>query len=100
MAANAIAREQSLSEHVAALNEQAEEQAAAGEWEAVSPLLSKRDALLREIESSEREGAVRASIRSTDRIRALVEQAKEILGRELGRLQRGREATQSYGINS
>ena len=40
-----FAREQSLSEHVAALNEQAEEQAAAGEWEAVSPLLSKRDAL-------------------------------------------------------
>lgn len=100
MAAIATAEEQSLLEHITATNQQIEELAASGEWEAVSDLLIKRNAMLRELDDEQKENALRTTIQSTARIRALVERAKDEIGKELGQLQRGKEATASYNANT
>lgn len=81
---------------ISSLNEQAEESAAAGEWDTVSELLAKRNALLQGNADGQSEDTLRAAIRSTARIRAMVESAQKNIGRELGTLHRGQEATQVY----
>ena len=90
----------SLLDDVLAINMRAEELATSGEWEAVSHELAKRDALLREVRPEQRETALTASLRSTEQIRALVEKAKHEVGQEIGQLQRGRKATESYSAHS
>lgn len=96
----ASAVEQSLVEHITSTNRQIEELAAAGQWEGVSDLLAKRNAMLREIDDDQKEDVLRTTIRSTSRIRALVEKARDDIGKELGQLQRGKEATASYKANT
>ncbi len=100
MAAIATAEEQSRFEDITATNQQIEALAATGEWEAVSDLLIKRNAMLRDIDDERKEDALRTTIQSTARIRTLVEKAKDEIGKELGQLQRGKEATASYNANS
>lgn len=100
MAEIAAAEEQSLYCDITSTNQQIEELAVAGEWEAVSDLLAKRNAMLRDIDDEQKEDVLRMTIRSTARIRALVEKAKDDIGKELGQLQRGREATASYSANT
>lgn len=100
MAVIATAEEQSLLEHIITTNQRIEALAATGEWEAVSDLLIKRNAMLRDIDGEQKEDALRMSIQSTARIRALVEKAKDEIGNELGQLQRGKEATASYNANT
>ena len=100
MAANATAEENSLFEHITTTNLQIEELAASGEWEAVSELLIERNAMLRDLDGEQKEDALRTTIQSTARLRALVESAKDEIGKELGQLQRGREATASYNANT
>jgi len=96
MAVNAIEKEKTLSEHVASMNGHMEELAAAGEWEQVSELLEKRNAMLREIDDDKKEAALRAASRSTDRIRGMAEQARSEVAGRLAQLHRGKEATDSY----
>ena len=96
MAGNAIIREQSLSEDVQSLNEHMEELAAAEEWNEVAELMTKRNAMLREIDESERAEALLAARRSTDRIRRMAANAQGEIRNKLAQLQRGREATDSY----
>lgn len=96
MAGNAILREQTLGEAVNSLNEHMEELAAAGEWDEVSRLMTKRDAMLREIEEALRGPVLLASRRTTERIRRMAEKAHEEIGDKLAQLQRGRQATDSY----
>jgi len=96
MATNAIAREQTLSEHILSVNEHMEELAAADEWEQVSELLSKRNAMLREIADDEKEVALKSARGSTERIRDMAEKAQGEVAEKLAQLQRGREATDSY----
>jgi hypothetical protein len=56
--------------------------------------------MLRDIDDERKEDALRTTIQSTARIRTLVEKAKDEIGKELGQLQRGKEATASYNANS
>ena len=100
MADVAGADEQSEYGQITATNQRIEELAVAGEWEAVSELLAKRNAMLRDLEDKQKEAVLRLTIQSTARIRTLVEKAKDDIGRELGQLQRGREATASYNANT
>ncbi len=100
MGVDVIATNQSLLEFILAANIRAEELATSGEWEAVSSELVKRDSMLREIQEDEKEAALVASLRSTEQIRGLVEQAKNSVGKELGQIKIGREATTVYGVNS
>ena len=96
MSGNAILREQSLSDQVHSMNEHMEELAAAEEWQEVADLMAKRNAMLREIEESERGAALVAARRSTDRIRRMAVNAQGEVRSKLAQLQRGREATDSY----
>ena len=100
MATNAIQREQTLFEHVSSINEHMEELAAAGEWEQVSDLLGKRNAMLREIGDDKKAAALKAASRSTDLIRAMAQKAQSEIAGKLAQLQRGREATDSYRAHS
>lgn len=100
MADIAAAEAQSLYEPIASANQQIEELAVAGEWEAVSELLAKRNRMLRDLDDEQKEDVLRMTIRSTARIRTLVEKAKDEIGKELGQLQRGKEATASYSANT
>lgn len=99
MAANAISAGESNLEYILSANQQAEELATSGEWEAVSELLMQRDAALRDVDDNDREAALLATLRSTEQLRALVEKAKDEIGKELGQIKRGREATETYGAN-
>lgn len=96
MAGNAILKEQSLSEELLSLNEHMEELAAADEWNEVADLMTKRNAMLREVDESDRADALLAARRSTDRIRRMAENAQGEIRKKLSQLQRGREATDSY----
>lgn len=96
MAGNAILREQTLSEEVLSLNDHMEELAAADEWSEVAELMTKRNAMLREVQESERADALVAARRSTDRIRRMAEDAQGEIRNKLSQLQRGRKATDSY----
>ncbi|MGI9205852.1 MAG: flagellar protein FliT [Woeseiaceae bacterium] len=100
MAEIAAAQDQSLHADITSTNQQIEELAVAGDWEAVSDLIAKRNAMLRDLDDDQKEDVLRMTIRSTARIRALVEKAKDDIGKELGQLQRGREATASYSANT
>jgi len=100
MSTNALTNNPPLLDDVLAVNSRAEELATLGQWEAVSDEIVKRDSLLREVRADQREAALVASLRSTDQIRALVERAKHDVGQEIGQLQRGRKATQSYNAHS
>ena len=81
-------------------NARAEALASSGEWEDLSKLLAKRDAMLRDLDDGEKAPAILATLKSTEQIRALVEKRKGEIGQELGQLKRGREATESYSANS
>ncbi len=81
-------------------NSQAEALASTGEWESLGRTLAKRDAMLRDIDDGKKEMALVATLKSTEQIRALVEKRRNEIGKELGQLQRGREATESYSANS
>lgn len=100
MADIAVAEEQSVYGHITSTNQQIEALAVAGEWEAVSELLAQRNAMLRDLADEQKEAVLRMTIRSTARIRKLVEKARDDVGKELGQLQRGREATASYSANT
>lgn len=96
MAGNAILREKTLGDEILSLNEHMEELAAADEWTEVAELITKRNAMLREIQESERAEALLAARRSTDRIRRMAVNAQGEVRSKLSQLQRGREATDSY----
>jgi len=92
--------EESLLDSILNANARAEELASTGEWEDLGSLLARRDAMLREIGDAKKEAAIVASLKSTEQIRVLVEKRKSEIGKELGQLQRGRAATESYSANS
>lgn len=100
MAAIAEFREGTLLESISSMNDRAEKFAAEGEWDAVSDLLVRRNAMLREIGNDQLEVVLRAAIRSTARIRAMVEHAKANIGKDLEVLHRGQEAAQIYNSNT
>ena len=96
MADRAIALEDKAGAEVLKLNAEMEQLAVDGEWEGVSLLVSKRNTLLRQVGDAARRTALEESKRSTDRIRRLAEKARQDTADRLSRLQRGREATDSY----
>lgn len=96
MADRAIPLEDKIGAEVLALNTMMEQLAVDGEWEQISALVSKRNALLRQVGDAARKTALEESKRSTDRIRRLAEKARQETADRLSRLQRGREATDSY----
>ena len=96
MTGNAMLREQTLFEQVRSMNEHMEELAGAEEWQEVADLMTKRNAMLREIPEAELGAALQAARRSTDRIRRMAVNAQSEVQHKLTQLQRGREATDSY----
>ncbi len=81
---------------VGQLNQEMEALAVEGEWEKISALLDRRNRLLRQLGPEAKREAFEASRRSTERIRRLAEVAQREVADKLSRLQRGREATDSY----
>lgn len=101
MAASAAKlRERTLSEQIASINGHMEELAAAGEWDQVLETIEKRDAMLGEIDDTDRKATLLAARRSTARIRALALNAQREVAEKLTELQRGREATDTYRANT
>lgn len=99
MASNAILKEQTLSERVLSMNGHLEELAAAGEWQQLTDFMIKRDAMLSQIEESEREAALTAARRSTGQILQMAEMARQDIADRLAALKRGRKAADSYRAN-
>lgn len=100
MADRAIALEDKNGAEVLALNSTMEQLAVDGDWEQVAVLVSKRNTLLRKVGDAAKKTALEESKRSTDRIRRLAEKARQDTADRLSRLQRGREATDSYQAHS
>ena len=96
MEMKAIEAEETLADIVLSMNDHMEELAADGEWEKVSELLVKRNAMIREIADEQKAPVLKAAERSTARIKKLAEQAHGDVGQQLAKLHRGREATDSY----
>ncbi|MDH3439952.1 MAG: flagellar protein FliT [Gammaproteobacteria bacterium] len=87
---------ETLADIVLSMNDHMEELAADGEWEKISDLLVKRNAMLREIADDEKAPVLKATDRSTERIRKLAQKAHGDVGQQLAQLHRGKEATDSY----
>lgn len=100
MTGKAILREANLCEQVLSMNEHMEELAAAGEWQQVASLVTKRNAMLQEIDDSVREESLVAARRSTDRIKRMAEDAQNQVAEKIAQLHRGRKATQIYQSNA
>lgn len=100
MAGNVLPGVQTLSEQVRALNGHMEEIAGAGKWLEVIDIMVNRDAMLREIEDSERQAALLAARRSMTRVRQIAETARRDVADKLTTLQHGKEATDSYRANT
>ena len=96
MEMKAIDSEETLADIVLSMNDHMEELAADGEWEKVSELLVKRNAMIREIADDEKGPVLKATERSTERLRKLAEKAHGDVGHQLAKLHRGKEATDSY----
>ena len=96
MSGIAILKEQTLSSQVLSLNGRMEKLAAAGEWRQVMEFMTKRNAMLGEIEGSKREAAIVAARRSTDQILMMAETEKQDIADRLAAVQHGRMATDSY----
>ena len=96
MSGNAILKEQTLSSRVLSLNGHMEELAASGEWQQVMEFMTKRNAMLGEIESSDREAAIVAARRSTDQILMMAATEKQDIADRLAAVQHGRKAADSY----
>lgn len=96
MAGNAIVKEQTLSQHLQSMNDHMEELAAAGEWQQVTELLPRRNAMLGELAEDKKVDALLAASRSTERIRGMAEKARAEVADKLAQLHRGKEATDSY----
>ena len=96
MTGNAVLQEQDASERVATMNEQMEALAAAGHWDQVADLVTRRNALLPSIKNSSREAALVAARRTTIRLQRMAESARKEVSDKLAKLQRGKRATQSY----
>lgn len=96
MTANAVLQEQSASEQVVSMNEQLEALAAAGHWNQVADLVTRRNAMLMSIKNASREAALIAARRTTIRLQRLAESARKEVSDKLATLQRGKRATESY----
>jgi len=96
MAHTAINREQTFGEEILSLNEHMEELAGAAEWRQVFEILGKRNAMLLELEGSERAEALLAAKRSTEQLRLMADNARQIVAKKLTDLARGKKATDSY----
>lgn len=81
------------------LHRQIEEEAAGSHWAEVEALMQERNRMLADIPASNREAALKAAQKSTDRLLALASSARLELAGELAKLQRGRKATDIYRAN-
>ena len=96
MNGSATLREENLSTQLIFLNEKMEALAAAGEWQQVAEMMTRRNAMLQSVEGSDRESALVAARRTTRRVLRIAEGAREEIGQKLTQLQRGKQATDSY----
>ena len=96
MTGNATLREQNQSDQVRSLNEKMEELAVAGEWDEVAELMTRRNAMLQSIDGSAREPTLVAARRTTLRVQQMAESARKEVAEKLSKLQRGKQATDSY----
>ena len=96
MAGNANLTEQTLSDEVLSLNCHMKELAATGEWQQLMDFMTKRDAMLGQIESSGQEAVLLDARRSTEQILLLAEAAKQDVADRLATIKRGRTAADSY----
>ncbi len=92
----AMLSHQTLSEQILSMNKDMQELAASGEWQQVFELLTTRNALLLELEDSERPAALLAAKHSTEQILLLAEKARTGVAKKLTGLVRGKKATDSY----
>lgn len=81
---------------LADLHRRIEVLAAGSHWEEVETLMTERNALLDGMAGSDRNAALRAAQKSTDRLLALAKSARLELAGDLAKLQRGRKATDIY----
>jgi tRNA isopentenyl-2-thiomethyl-A-37 hydroxylase MiaE len=81
------------------LHRQIEEQAAGSHWAEVEALMQARNRMLADIPAGDREAALKAAQKSTDRLLSLASSARLELAGELAKLQRGRKATDIYRAN-
>lgn len=96
MASTAIVKDQTLSEQIQTLNEQMEELAVSGEWQQISEILPRRNAMLLELEHAEQTSAFMAARRSTERIGEMANMAQLKIAKKITKLARGKKATDSY----